>query len=101
MVRASRSAVTVSCTIDPNSVSAVQDGSGSLGGKVPSAAAGFRLGLWGCKIVSVAVAVETRRVMHVIVGIPAWATPLAAGSSYPCKVGVVAPMIGAGQEDVS
>ena len=101
MVRASWSAVTASCTTDSNSVSAVQDGAGSLGGKVPSAAAGLKLGLWGCKTVSVAVAVETRRVMHVIVRIPAWATPTAAGSSYPCKVSVAAPMIGAGQKDVS
>ena len=86
MVRASWSAVTATCAIDPNPVSAVQDGADSLGGRVPSAAAGFKLGLWGCRTISITVAVEARRVVHVVVGIHAWAAPIAAGGSYPCQV---------------
>ena len=98
MVRASWSAVSASLIFGSYSVSVVLVVAGLLGGKMASAAAGFRLGLRGCRVVSVTASVGIRRVMHVIVRVHARATLTAESRCDPPKVSEATTMIGAGHE---
>ena len=101
MARASWSAVSASLIFGSYSVSVVLVVAGLLGGRMASVAAGFRLGLRGCKVVSATASVGTKRVMHLIVRIYARATLTAESRCDPPKVSEATTMIGARHEHVS
>ena len=93
--------MSASLTIGSSSVSVVLGVAGLLGDLVASTAPGFRLGLPNCRIVTIAVTVGARRVMHVLVRICAWAALTAEGRRNASKVSVATTMICAGQEHLS